>query len=120
MVSAERGNAHRAGRGAAPNHALVLEDIREASAVLADYDHQCTGITYGELMSSSGEEHLQKLLSGHFSMTLQTFSNSSGLQREVHPQLMQLQSKHTEQDGRGLEILTHRMLSNIAASPYIY
>ena len=48
--------------------ALIIEDVREASAILADYDYACTRITYGELMSCSGEEHLQKLLSGLYKM----------------------------------------------------
>ena len=55
-------------RGNAPPQALVIEDIREASAILKEHGYQCIRITYGELMSCPGEEYLRKLLSGQYQM----------------------------------------------------
>jgi hypothetical protein len=48
--------------------ALVVEDLREACIVLKDHGYECERLTHNELMASSGEEYLGKLLSGEYSM----------------------------------------------------
>ena len=46
--------------------AFIIEDVREADVLLRDRGYTTTRVTYGELMSTGGEESLGRLLKGNF------------------------------------------------------